>query len=506
MRAILKLVLVMINRRTLLKTSLLLPFASQYLAQTARADLNELSNASWLEEIAEQLREEFGLPAVWLAVDWEDAVESAVVGVRKIGEPALATLQERLAMASISKTMAGLWIATLVDAGQLSYQTKVLDVLPELKPDCLPEHRDITLGQLLTHTAEVARDVRISSDVLPLDSYTAERLAQARLLLATPAPPESKGKRFYSNNGLTLAATMAERVAGEPYEIAAGRFYRERLELKSWGVWGMDTINQEMLAWPHQNKDKVSVAQPPRSVARSMVRPSGNAHCSIGDLARFGLIATDSTAISAALLTPQTWRALEVPALGGTTLASFETNADQTFYEHSGSLTFTSSYLRVFPRWKAAIAVYTNAAGDDFRVRAINVVQDAFRQRRAERYPPPPCRITLLEVATVDASWKNIVVPKANDDKIRIRVRCRVEARDEAREVSGDAKVLVKMGDAERWDNRYEGLSDGEHTLRFGFDVPTKKEVLTTVDIDALGTAGNLTPEAGRFESVLTLQ
>ena len=56
--------------------------------------------------------------------------------------------------------MAGFWIATLVDRGKLTYETKVLEALPELEPSCLPEHSDITLGQLLTHTAGVIRDVR----------------------------------------------------------------------------------------------------------------------------------------------------------------------------------------------------------------------------------------------------------------------------------------------------------------------------------------------------------
>ena len=493
------------SRRDLLKSVCLLPLASEILPQYANAQQSIPSiQPKWLKDIATQLRDEFNLPAVWIAANVEDKVEAAVVGVRKVGDPTLATLDDKLTVASISKPMAGLWVATLVDRNKLTYDTKVLEVLTELQSICLPEHKDITLGQLLTHTAGVIRDVKSFPNALKLEQYPSERLRQAREVLSTPAPSGTKGKEVYSNNGATLAATMAERAAGEPYENAAGRLYRERLGLTSWGVWPMNLPDDLAVPWPHSIKDKTPVPQPPQSVQFQFVRPSGSAHCTITDLVRFGLIATNSTGVARSLLKHETWQiVLEHGDKDRTTLGSFYAGGhDLTVFNHGGSLGITSSHLRVLPEWKASFAFHTNATGDEFRARGIELMQDAVRKRRTERHPPVSCRIALTGVATVDASWQNVIVPKTTDDKVRIRVNFQIEAEPR----TGDLQTLVKLGDVERRDNRFNGLASGNHTLHFEFDTPKTKITSTVVKVDALGTAGNQSRKAATFEAVLTLR
>ena len=188
--------------------------------------------------------------------------------------------------------MAGLWIATLVDYGKLTYRrnTTVVEALPELKEVCLPEHLGVTLGQLLTHTAGVIRDVGYIPNNLALEAYPAERVRQARVVVSSPSPAGSKGKEEYSNNGVTLAVSMAERTAGESYETASTRLFRDKLGLKSWGVWPMNLQDNDLLPWPHLIKNNTPLPQHPSSVQFQFVRPSGSAHCTITDLVRFGLI------------------------------------------------------------------------------------------------------------------------------------------------------------------------------------------------------------------------
>jgi CubicO group peptidase (beta-lactamase class C family) len=455
----------------------------------------------WLETLAKQLKEEFHLPAVWLAINHEDRLETAVLGVHKYGESAPASLEDKLTIASISKPMAGFWIASLVDRGMLTYETRVLEILPELSAICLPEHREITLAQLLTHTAGVIRDVKQLPSNLRLDQYPQERLNQAREVLSSPAPENSKGKSVYSNNGMTLAATMAERVVREPYETAGGRFYRERLGLRSWGVWPMSLPEDISVPWPHELNNNVPVPRSPRSVAFQFVRPSGSVHCTISDLVRFGLIATNATDASRSLLKPETWARLTEPSLGSsTTLCSFSMGP-KTVYGHGGSLGTTRSTLSLIADWRVAFAVHTNANSEKFTEVALRRMQDAFRQRRAKRAPVASCAIYLTEVTTVDETWKISVEPKRTDEKIRIRVRFHIDARRQ----TGDLQTIVKLGDVERVDNRFTGLVPGDHVLHFEFDTPKTTQTPVFIQLDALETANNRTTRPKIFKSVLSL-
>ncbi len=491
----------MIPRRTFLQSALLMPSAFGYSALAQPSSF--YSQPRWLEAIAKQLQKEFHLPAVWVSINIDGVVDAAVVGTRKMGDPTPATLDDKLTVASCSKPMVGLWIATLVDRGKLSYDTKVLDVLPELTAECLPEHQSITLGQLLTHTAAVARDTSTSSNRLRLEQYPAERLRMARELLAAPSPPNSRGKELYSNNGVTLAATVAERVAKESYEVAAGRFYREKLRLKSWGVWEMNLPDDLSLPYPHSMNDKVATPHPPASVQAHFVRPSGGAHCTIADLARFGLIASHGSPLSESLLKPETWGTILEHGDGARTALGcfFAIGRDVPTFNHGGSLGTTATNLQALPTWRVAIACHTNAAGGEFSQRGGQLLLEAVRKRRVAQNPPPPCRITLTDVSTVDSTWQKEIVPKSDDDKVRIKVNFRIETGTR----TGDLQTRVKLGSVERVDDRFAGLAPGNHVLHFEFDTPKTKMTPASIIVDALDTAGNTTPNAARFESTLTL-
>ena len=489
------------SRRELLKSALLFPLAFGLSLRKAQAQkAASLPQSKWLTEIATQLQSEFQLPAVWVACNIEDEVEAAVVGVRKKGERRPATLDDKLTVASISKPMAGLWIATLVEQGKLTYDTTVLEALPELKAVCLPEHEQITLGQLLTHTAGVIRDVDRLEDNLKLDRYPKDRLRQARDVLASPG--SRKGKEVYSNNGVTLAVTMAEKVAHGAYEVLAGNFYRNRLGLKSWGVWSMNLKDDLTLPWPHSMKNNTPIANPPKSVQTQFVRPSGGSHCTISDLARFGLIATNSTEVSQTILKPETWTSLAAPvANSNTTLCSFVYFGERVSCGHAGSLGTTSSNLLVIPEWKVSIAIHTNATADEFRQRGTELIADEIRKRRAKVRPPEPCRIKITEVVTVDGTWKEVIVPKISDDKIRIRVFFLIESSDR----TGDLLTTVKLGKVERRDSRHRGLVAGYHVLHFEFDNSKAKSSQAVIKVDALRTAGNQTPDAAATEIEIRL-
>ena len=215
-------------------------------------------------------------------------------------------------------------------------------------------------------------------------------------------------------------------------------------------------------------------------------------------------MAVNASRRNAPLFGSEMWsRVLAARANTSATLLSFHAYGERFTFGHAGSLGTTSSNLLSFPEWRISVAIHTNASADEFRDRGIKLVQDAVRRRLARQYPPPPCTMKLTRVSTVDNSWQNDIVPNRTDDRIRIRVDFTIEANPR----TGDVQFSVQLGDKAIQYDYFRGLQAGiHHTLHFEFDVPKIGAPKVTVILDSLGTAGNTTPEAARFQHVLMLE
>ncbi|RYG58708.1 hypothetical protein EON80_26660 [bacterium] len=143
-----------------------------------------------------------------------------------------------------------------------------------------------------------------------------------------------------------------------------------------------------------------------------------------------------------------------------------------------------------------------NASGDDILPRVQQIIFDALRLRRASAIPPPPSRIKITKMTTVDATWEKEIVPKATDDLIRVRIFFDVECNGQ----SGDLQSIAKLGDVVRVDDRLNGLKTGSFAIRFAFEVPKEKEVPFEITIDTLGTGKNTTPQTAHIKTTLKIQ
>ncbi len=129
-------------------------------------------------------------------------------------------------VASISKQFAAAAILKLAQQGRLSLD----DSLPRFFPAVASDKRDITLHQLLTHTAGLEQHYSA-------DGVT-DRDEAVRAILAPPLV-RSPGEGFgYSNDAYNLIAAVVEVAAEQPYETFLLEQLLEPAGLMHTGFWG----------------------------------------------------------------------------------------------------------------------------------------------------------------------------------------------------------------------------------------------------------------------------
>lgn len=117
-------------------------------------------------------------------------------------------------IASFTKPFTVMLILQLVEDGKLELDGKLTDYLPEFPKE---KGKDITIHQLLTHTAGITGEWRIPNLIdIEKEYYTRERLLNCiseRDLVFKPGEG-----REYSNFGYALLGLIIERVSGKSYD------------------------------------------------------------------------------------------------------------------------------------------------------------------------------------------------------------------------------------------------------------------------------------------------
>jgi len=117
------------------------------------------------------------------------------------------TIDTGFDIGSLVKPITGAGILKLEELGKLSTS----DTLARFFPDAPADKRDITLMQVLTHTAGM-RDVFGGDYQVVSREWILDKIMNAPLI-AAPGEREE-----YSNSGYSLLAIIIEEVSGQPYE------------------------------------------------------------------------------------------------------------------------------------------------------------------------------------------------------------------------------------------------------------------------------------------------
>jgi CubicO group peptidase (beta-lactamase class C family) len=293
-------------------------------------------------------------------------VREAVRGVRRNDALEPARADDAWMIGSDAKPMTATLVARLVERRQLSWTTPLATMLPELADTMRPEYRGVTLEQLLSHHAGLPHDTSDEAffatffqDARPLPE---QRLAYVAKAL-TDAPVAAPGTKFaYSNTGFMIAAVIAERAAGQPYEALMRREVFEPL-----GMRGVEFGSQ------HADQPSGHVHGRPAALADTnpdMFAPAGNMAMSLRDWAAFCIDQMAGAQGRGNLLTTASYRRMQtVQPGGGTAGLGWGVQAALAGHvgpvlTHAGSDGTGYAMVALWPAARRGLLVVDNA-GDD---------------------------------------------------------------------------------------------------------------------------------------------
>jgi CubicO group peptidase (beta-lactamase class C family) len=263
--------------------------------QSQSADRRAAVLPTDLEQTLEAVRARHELPGLAAAiVRGQGTIEAAAVGVRRVGAPDRIQLSDRFHIASCTKSMTATVAAVLVSQGHLTWTSRLVDLVPELRETARPEYQAATLEQLLAHAAQMPAYTQFGPERLEelkslRGSATEQRLAFLMEVLATEPPNRGSGDAAYSNVGYTAAALMMERATGESWEELVRERLFQPLGLTEVGFGWPASPNSPEQPRGHVRRGGRVVAQPldDSYMLPVVLWPAGAVNSSIGDLARY---------------------------------------------------------------------------------------------------------------------------------------------------------------------------------------------------------------------------
>lgn len=347
-------------------------------AQTpASAPATQPALAAALEEI----RARHKLPALAaLAIEGDRIVESAAVGVRKIGSPEAVTIGDRFHLGSCTKAMTATLIAMLVEEGKLNWDTTLADALPDLRDAMQPEYRTATIRQLLAHRAGLPGDMLANGVFMKMRAGTdPPREIRAGVLpdiLNTPAIGKPGEEFEYANSGYVVAGAIIERLAGRPWEEVMRTRLFEPLGMTSAGFGPPGTAGRIDEPYGHVPRGEGAAGVKPGRNADNppALGPAGTVHASLPDWAKFvALHLKGDRGEPTPILKPESFRALHTPAAGETYVGGWGTGTRPwakaaaegagRVLTHSGSNTMWFCTVWIAPERNIAVMAATNRAG-----------------------------------------------------------------------------------------------------------------------------------------------
>ncbi|PLX24324.1 MAG: penicillin-binding protein [Marinilabiliales bacterium] len=257
---------------------ILIPFKDKDVSISS-AKLNNPIHDLLVETISKE-----NIPGMIVAIiDAEGIRTIESVGVRKIGSSEKLTTDDLIHLGSCTKAMTSALLATLVQNGEITWETTLTEVFPDLKGIIHEDYYNITLHQLVTHRARVpanAKDWRLFQNL----EIKERRVKMIEDNLTEPSQI-AKGKFNYSNLGYMIAGSMAEKITGLSWEILMQDRLFEPLGMSSAGFGAPGTPDQTDQPWGHYKSAETwqswQVDNP------EAIGPAGSVHCSFKDWAKF---------------------------------------------------------------------------------------------------------------------------------------------------------------------------------------------------------------------------
>ena len=361
------------------------------LLATATAARGDDTLAPFVRRVLETARERHHVPGIAALVQAGGATATAAVGVRAEGHPEPVTVDDLWHLGSDTKAFTATLLARLAERHVLSLDDTLAACFPALATAMDPAYRQVTIAQLLSHTAGLpSLDGPLDRLAFRLaigggDDVRAQRAAAVRKYLAMP-PASKPGGFAYSNLGYIVVGAIAEARTGKSWEQLVREEVFAPLGITHAGFGPPGTpgrIDQphghlSILGWLVPLDPGSSYADNPPALG-----PAGTINISLADWARFARDQLDGEHGHGKLLRPESYRRLHTPvaddyALGwGVTL---EAAGGPVVFGHTGSNTHWFADIRIRPADDAIELIVMNA-GDADAMQALEEIQAALRAR-----------------------------------------------------------------------------------------------------------------------------
>ena len=306
-----------------------------------------------------------GLPGLAVAVIKDrELVYSKVAGVRKRGDVTPVAADDAFHIGSMTKGFTALVAATVVDAGQLTWDAKVGDVLAGVVP-VRAEYRAVTLAQLLSHSSgipEIGGDAELAFDLSTAPTAQQRREIAAATLALNPL--WAAGTRFfYSNVNFVVAGLMLEVVTGQSWEVLVTERLFGPLGMTRAGFGLPGTAGQVDAPWGHGPNAK----DPGQPDIAPGFGPAGTIHANLGDLVQYVQLYFDhGVGPSGRIVSVEGMAAVETPNFEhyGFGLVTGLRKSGEVMLWHQGSNGYFYAEIVVFPDLGTATIMMTNE-GDD---------------------------------------------------------------------------------------------------------------------------------------------
>jgi D-alanyl-D-alanine carboxypeptidase len=319
------------------------------------------------DSVLASIRSRYGVPGMAAAVVRAERIEDlGATGVRQLGSTPPITVDSRFHLGSNTKAITATLLALLVEDGTLGWNSGPLESFPELAQTIHPEHRGITLTQLLQHRAGI-EPLLSFRDIPPLPgSLVEQRRRGSRMLLELP-PLAPVGSYLYSNGDYAIAAAMAEARTGRSWEDLVRTRLLWRLGISA--SFGWPAASDRSQPRGHEQRGdgfvphRPDLASDPFRVP-GVIAPAGDLSMSVRDYARFVQLHLRGLRGRPRLLSADGFRRLHSPngfyAMGW---GEIEVEGVRTALHDGSTGTFWAT-VWMQPERNVAVAVLVNAGGE----------------------------------------------------------------------------------------------------------------------------------------------
>jgi CubicO group peptidase (beta-lactamase class C family) len=388
-----------------------------------------------IDKLVETTMTAFDVPGIAVAVIRDDKViHMKGYGVRSIATGEKTDENTLFAIASNSKAFTAAALAILTDEGKLSWETRVIDIIPEFRLYNSYVTEDFNIKDLLTHRSGLglgAGDLMLWPDS---SSFTREDIIHNLRFLKQTSP--FRTKYDYDNLLYIVAGEVVERISGMSWE----EFVEERI-MKPLGMEKSAASTGRLKEASNIIDAHVPVDGTLRVVPKyesDLMNPAGGIWSSVADMSRWVIMQLNSgrygenpekrifsEAAHREMWTPQTIIPVRSPGPYRSHFAAYGLGwrlTDVSGYlqaSHTGGLSGIVTQVTLIPELKLGIIVFTNQQAGGAFTAISNTIKDGYFGIRGNdwiRQLSENASKSQAEAKKItDEAWARIEVQRAKD-------------------------------------------------------------------------------------------